>query len=256
MSAQGKGIGIGTSSVHKSAVLQISSETNTQGVIFPIMDQSQRNKALPKAAPGLLVYDSLEHVFYQKNKGYNAWEALVPIPRGIIVMWSGNESTIPKGWILCNGKNGTPDLRGRFVLGYDDGTGGMKDPTNTSDTKYRTVNNTGGEKLHTLTVNEMPTHNHYVDLTASTGGHHAHGITTFNDNFDETGGQPETGKIGWTNDSKFTNYDKFPKRNTDHDGLHSHTVKGNSNTRGNSKPHENRPPYYVLAFIMKTYYKP
>ena len=37
------------------------------------------------------------------------------IPKGIIAMWSG--STIPTGWALCNGSNGTPDLRDRFIVG-------------------------------------------------------------------------------------------------------------------------------------------
>jgi len=36
---------------------------------------------------------------------------------GIIVMWAGSEETIPSGWKLCDGNNGTPDLRDRFVIG-------------------------------------------------------------------------------------------------------------------------------------------
>ena len=36
---------------------------------------------------------------------------------GMILMWSGSINTIPKGWALCNGKNGTPDLRDRFIVG-------------------------------------------------------------------------------------------------------------------------------------------
>jgi len=38
------------------------------------------------------------------------------IPRGIICMWSGSIATIPAGWAFCNGANGTPDLRDRFVI--------------------------------------------------------------------------------------------------------------------------------------------
>lgn len=38
-------------------------------------------------------------------------------PSGIIVMWSGSSSAIPAGWALCDGQNGTPDLRDRFVVG-------------------------------------------------------------------------------------------------------------------------------------------
>ena len=39
------------------------------------------------------------------------------VPVGTIVMWSGSVATIPTGWALCNGANGTPDLQGKFVLG-------------------------------------------------------------------------------------------------------------------------------------------
>ncbi len=39
------------------------------------------------------------------------------VPKGVILMWSGKESSIPDGWALCDGTNGTPDLRGRFVIG-------------------------------------------------------------------------------------------------------------------------------------------
>lgn len=44
-------------------------------------------------------------------------QANTPNFTGIIVMWSGSESNIPTGWHLCDGTNGTPDLRGRFILG-------------------------------------------------------------------------------------------------------------------------------------------
>ena len=39
------------------------------------------------------------------------------IPSGGIIMWSGSIDNIPSGWVLCNGSNGTPDLRNRFIIG-------------------------------------------------------------------------------------------------------------------------------------------
>ena len=39
------------------------------------------------------------------------------IPSGAILIWSGSIATIPDSWVLCDGSNGTPDLRGRFILG-------------------------------------------------------------------------------------------------------------------------------------------
>lgn len=41
-------------------------------------------------------------------------------PAGMIVMWSGSIASIPSGWALCNGANGTPDLRNRFIVGAGD----------------------------------------------------------------------------------------------------------------------------------------
>ena len=41
-----------------------------------------------------------------------------PVPSGAILMWSGSSDLIPDGWLLCDGTNGTPDLRNRFVVGF------------------------------------------------------------------------------------------------------------------------------------------
>lgn len=41
------------------------------------------------------------------------------IPSGVILLWSGSAASIPPGWTLCDGFNGTPDLRDRFVVGAD-----------------------------------------------------------------------------------------------------------------------------------------
>src|SRR5690554_5897142 len=39
------------------------------------------------------------------------------VPTGGIILWSGPIANIPAGWALCNGDNGTPDLRNRFIVG-------------------------------------------------------------------------------------------------------------------------------------------
>lgn len=67
------------------------------------------------------------------------------IPTGLISIWYGAVDSIPDGWALCDGTNGTPDLRDRFVLG----AGG----------KYG-VGAKGGEETHRLTTAEMPSHKH------------------------------------------------------------------------------------------------
>ena len=61
------------------------------------------------------------------------------LPTGSIIMWAGSIASIPSGWYLCNGSNGTPDLRDRFVIGAGTsyavaGTGGSKDAVVVSHT--------------------------------------------------------------------------------------------------------------------------
>lgn len=91
---------------------------------------------------------------------------LVKAPVGTIVIWSGTETNIPKGWQLCNGLNNTPDLRDKFVLG----AGG--------NYNAKTI---GGAARVTLTEEQMPRHRHvnehaavsfnnqYVTYTTSSG---------------------------------------------------------------------------------------
>lgn len=67
------------------------------------------------------------------------------IPSGVIVMWSGAANAIPTGWALCNGSNGTPDLRNRFIVG--------------AGSSY-SVGAMGGADTVTLTVEQMPSHSH------------------------------------------------------------------------------------------------
>jgi len=73
-------------------------------------------------------------------------------PVGCIIMWYGSQDSIPTGWVLCDGSNGTPDLRGRFVVGAG---------------KSYHVNKTGGEEEHTLTIAEMPNHSHNYKFTGA-----------------------------------------------------------------------------------------
>lgn len=76
----------------------------------------------------------------------------VKAPVGTIVIWSGSEDNVPEGWALCDGQNGRPDLRGKFVLGSSDS---------------HEIGETGGEETHVLTVDEMPEHRHTTELYSS-----------------------------------------------------------------------------------------
>jgi len=83
------------------------------------------------------------------------------LPSGCIVLWSGSVASIPSGWYLCNGSNGTPDLRNRFIVGAGStyavgGTGGSADAIVVSHT-------------HTATVTD-PGHLHSINNTTTLGG--------------------------------------------------------------------------------------
>lgn len=67
------------------------------------------------------------------------------LPRGVIVAWS-IQNTIPAGWALCDGNNGTPDLRNRFIAG----------------TTPDRIGQTGGSAFQTLTVGNLPPHSHNI----------------------------------------------------------------------------------------------
>ena len=150
-------------------------------------------------------------------------QAYLSFPLGGIVMWSGTIAQIPAGWYLCDGGTygglKTPDLRNRFIVGSaGDGTGNATVPITgpTFDTagiisRNYTTHDIGGETAHKLTIDEMPKHDHSTNLNQQTGI--------------SGGPTPIT----------------FPR--TPYDYLTSKT--------GGDKYHENRPPYYALAYIMK-----
>lgn len=134
------------------------------------------------------------------------------IPKGLICMWSG--ANVPTGWLLCDGNNNTPDLRDRFIVG--------------AGNEY-SIGNTGGSNEVQLTTNNLPQHKHDIKIgtrslaDASTSGTHSRlsvsgGGTLQGDDYNVTGGG------GWTLETQET---------------------------GSNTAHENRPPYYALAFIMK-----
>ena len=76
------------------------------------------------------------------------------VPVGSILMWSGAADNIPNKWALCDGENGTPDLRGRFLVG----AGGSYE-----------VGATGGLESVTLTTSQIPSHSHSVTGRAGSG---------------------------------------------------------------------------------------
>ncbi len=144
------------------------------------------------------------------------------IPSGTIVMWSGNR--IPNGWKLCNGSNGTPDLRNRFIVGAD--------PNIRSGNEYY-LGKKGGQKKVTLGINEMPSHNHSIYDPG-----HAH-VTYWHYPIAKKDSGAPSHYIG-ADGRCYTDY-----------RVQSSKTNIRINHRGGNQAHENRPPYYALYYIMK-----
>ena len=159
-------------------------------------------------------------------------------PVGTIAAWGGGASSIPSGWLLCDGSNvsrttyadlytalgdlhgagdgsttfGLPDLRNRFIVGAyrDQDTGQTFDPTTGAFTGYYNPGNIGGTIAHQLTEAEMPSHTH-------TEGQWA---------FQHTAANPGPGGAGTS-------------------------VNTNTGSAGGDNYHENRPPWFALCWIVK-----
>jgi microcystin-dependent protein len=168
------------------------------------------------------------------------------IPCGIIVMWNGTDIAIPAGWSLCNGSNGTPDLRDRFVVGAGNGS------------QYQ-LKSTGGADSVTLSRSQMPKHNH---SGSATSGEHKHIIPTDSGGGGLGWGQARTISANVYNDSKsYANANSYAYTLGDNvanwsnpspkSGKGEHTHKLVIGQSGSGLGHENRPPYYALCYIMK-----
>ena len=148
------------------------------------------------------------------------------IPAGLISMWSGSIGSIPSGWYLCDGSNGTPNLTDKFIIG--------------AGSTYA-VNGTGGVSSVTLTTSNMPAHTHAATVTDPG---HSHTLSI-------SGGSSITGlggsgASGWQGSNTGVTYVSTSGTNSSTTGV---TVANASNGSGTSFSILN--PYYALAFIQK-----
>lgn len=201
------------------------------------------------------------------------------VPFGLITLWFGLLTNIPAGWQLCNGANGTPDLRDRFVVGaganypvYQTGgsgsvsstTGaggahnhtGVATPagshTHTAGTDIQGVHSHGGAtQAHVLAYAEMPAHSHTFQT---------HGGPPVSDRSD---GDFCTGGSGYNTIGTSTEGSNFGHAHfINADGGHGHNVSvsavgdhvhGIPYDPGHSHglSFDIRPPYSALCYIMK-----
>ena len=143
------------------------------------------------------------------------------IPRGLIAMWNGTQ--VPNGWALCNGQIvddlQTPDLSGKFVVGWQSG-----------NEDYNLIGNTGGQEKVTLSTQEIPSHVHnFAD---------AYFI------------ESHSGLVG-ANGTQWIGNNLSGSNKTDRDNSYVCLWDHDTRATGGGQPHENRPPYYVLAYIIK-----
>jgi microcystin-dependent protein len=133
------------------------------------------------------------------------------VPVGMISMWAG--TLAPPGWALCDGGGSParPDLRSRFVVGYDPG-----------DADYDAIGVGAdlGRKQVELEVLNLPNHSHTINEASRNRG---------------SGGLKAVSDIGIS------------------PGDATNTTRTTNETGGGitGQPHENRPPYYTLAYIIK-----
>lgn len=167
-----------------------------------------------------------------------------PVPAGFIGMWSGAINAIPSGWLLCNGSNGTPDLRDRFIVG--------------AGSTYA-IGNTGGSATVTLNESQMPSHTHVISATTGAAGAHTHTATVTDPGHVHTANQPLPGSTSASSGGS-TGQGTVRDINSAVTGIsvsissaadHTHSISASAATTGGGAAHENRPPYFALAYIMK-----
>jgi hypothetical protein len=180
------------------------------------------------------------------------------LPTGAIIMWSGSVSSIPGGWLLCDGSQGTPNLVDRFVIGA--GGLGKTQPASTGGSKGISTN-TGAAGAHShnitlnphaLTVDELPPHTHNVDQLFG--------------QLDDVGGGAAIDRNG----ASFQYYNSYGNDGDNDTGgqlyfytrtlsqgagqAHSHTGQASYAPDHSHALNitDSRPPFYALCFIMKS----
>jgi hypothetical protein len=151
------------------------------------------------------------------------------LPAGIIVMWSGSRAGIPAGWLLCDGTNGTPDLRNRFVMGAAAG----EDPGAIAGS----ATHSHGGLAHTHTVDPP---------AGATGlaGDHTH--TTLPATQTDIGLVPEG--VGWV--PRFNHTHSVSSSGSHYHGLDLAAFESASSSPSTDAA-SSLPPYYAVAFLMK-----
>lgn len=162
--------------------------------------------------------------------------------QGMIQPWYGSTLDIPSGWALCDGTNGTPDLRNRFIVGAGstyslNATGGATTGTTSTEGSHSHTGATGA------TVADLPEHNHTIYVATKNGaGGDTQGFGTSGDiavagDQQASVGYIDTNQAGTQIIGDTGSGGSGHTHSIDADGSHTHTVA-------------TLPPYYGLYYIM------
>ncbi|UJR29428.1 hypothetical protein I4U23_010640 [Adineta vaga] len=161
------------------------------------------------------------------------------VPTGVIMLWSGSLATVPLGWAVCDGTQGTPDLRNRFIIGS--GTGAQYSPTQVGGSSTKTPTVTISDT--TLNIGQIPSHSH-----GGSTGIEDMGAIYYDVNCSPNSATPlNTAPPRWVNTKNY---------NSCGGCQHTHTIAA----EGGSQPHthaasitsiDTTPPFIALLYIMK-----
>lgn len=156
---------------------------------------------------------------------YSAESTSSSVPQGSIIPWYGSPGNIPDGFALCDGKNGTPDLRDRFLVG--------------AGNAYK-LGDIGGENSVKLAATQIGNHYHAFGSYGSNNGWFPRlpSYATFPM-------PPGSGRAWWNGKGDWRGFQgPFATQSLD-------LVTSLAISTAAQEAHENRPPYYALHYIMK-----
>lgn len=183
--------------------------------------------------------------------------AATQLPRGIITMWSGATNAVPSGWALCDGNNGTPNLKDRFIVGAGQSYGVGNTGGNWTQTPSVWTNaaGTGINVAGTaITEAQMPWHTHSGSVGSDASIQVQDSIQS--SSAGEWLADDSFGSIGWSPSpirkplKEFSASLSINGTGGSQPHYHGVTDNGHAHTAAASAI-DVRPPYYALAFIMK-----
>lgn len=183
--------------------------------------------------------------------------AATQLPRGIITMWSGATNAVPSGWALCDGNNGTPNLKDRFIVGAGQSYGVGNTGGNWTQTPSVWTNAAGtGIQVAGTAINtsQMPWHTHSGSVGSDASIQVQDSIQSSSagewladDSFGSTGWSPSPVRKPL---KEFSASLSISGTGGNQPHYHGVTDNGHAHTAAASAI-DVRPPYYALAFIMK-----